>query len=142
MAPASSRAIAWQLTAAIWLPVSTLERRVPYGLTEATFSPLAALILEVLRYISIQCTPPVASSFRYFLSAVAISSAPTLRFDGETWWKHVQRLAADDMESRYTDSEGLNRAQAYVISQLKQAGLIPAGSQGFTQPSLDGVPPN
>ena len=69
-----------------------------------------------------------------FVPVLALSSSAPLHFDGQSWWKHVQALAADSMEGRYTGSQGLKRAQYYVISQLKQAGLSPAGSQGFTQP--------
>ncbi|HMK28477.1 MAG TPA: M28 family metallopeptidase [Terriglobales bacterium] len=43
-------------------------------------------------------------------------------------------LAADDMEGRETGSEGLRRASAYVVDQLKKNGLEPAGSDGFYQP--------
>jgi Zn-dependent M28 family amino/carboxypeptidase len=55
-------------------------------------------------------------------------------FDGKSWWEHVKVLAADDMEGRETGSEGLRRAEAYVVDQLKQAGLQPAGADGFYQP--------
>jgi len=55
-------------------------------------------------------------------------------FDGTTWWNHVKVLADDNMEGRETGSDGLKRAQAYVVDQLKKSGLDPAGSDGFYQP--------
>ena len=55
-------------------------------------------------------------------------------FDGKSWWTHVQALAADDMQGRETGSPGLRKAEAYVVEQLQQAGLQPAGNDGFYQP--------
>ncbi len=68
--------------------------------------------------------------------AFAARSAETPRrhFDGKSWWSHVKVLADDNMEGRQTGSEGLRRAQAYVVEQLKRAGLEPAGTDGFYQP--------
>jgi hypothetical protein len=60
-------------------------------------------------------------------------SAP-VSFDGNSWWNHIRVLAADDMEGRDTGSEGLKRAEAYVVSQLQAAGVEPAGTQGYYQP--------
>ncbi len=51
-------------------------------------------------------------------------------FDGKTWWAHVEALASDAMEGRETGSPGLARAEAYIVDQLKQAGLQPAGENG------------
>jgi Zn-dependent M28 family amino/carboxypeptidase len=59
---------------------------------------------------------------------------PATHFDGKSWWDHVKLLAADNMEGRETGSPGLRRAEAYVVEQLKVAGLQPAGSDGFYQP--------
>jgi Zn-dependent M28 family amino/carboxypeptidase len=55
-------------------------------------------------------------------------------FDGKTWWGHVKVLAADDMEGRETGSPGLRRAEAYVVRELTESGLQPAGTDGFYQP--------
>jgi Zn-dependent M28 family amino/carboxypeptidase len=61
--------------------------------------------------------------------------APTApNFDGKSWWGYVKVLAADDMEGRETGSEGLRKAAAYIVDQLKTAGLEPAGINGFYQP--------
>ena len=43
-------------------------------------------------------------------------------------------LASDQMEGRETGSEGLRKASAYVVEQLKADGLEPAGTNGFYQP--------
>ena len=55
-------------------------------------------------------------------------------FDGKSWWQYVKVLAADNMEGRETGSEGLRRASAYIVEQLKKDGLQPAGVNGFYQP--------
>ncbi len=76
----------------------------------------------------------VGLSFLLLSVFTAGNSQSTLRFNGENWWKHVQVLADDNMEGRDTGSAGLQRAQKYVVSQLEQSGLTPAGSKGFYQP--------
>jgi Zn-dependent M28 family amino/carboxypeptidase len=55
-------------------------------------------------------------------------------FDGKSWWEHIKVLAADNMEGRDTGSPGLKKAEAYVVDQLKLAGLQPAGVKGYYQP--------
>jgi len=55
--------------------------------------------------------------------------ADQTHFDGKTWWDYVKVLAADDMEGRETGSAGLRKAEAYVVAQLKRAGLQPAGTK-------------
>jgi hypothetical protein len=62
------------------------------------------------------------------------SVAQQTRFDGKTWWHHVEVLAADDMEGRGTGTPGLQRAEAYVVDQLRKSGLAPAGTRGYYQP--------
>jgi len=70
------------------------------------------------------------------LAAVALlAQGPgALHFDGKSWWAHVTALAGDDMEGRETGSDGLRKAEAYVVEQLTKAGLQPAGVNGFYQP--------
>lgn len=65
--------------------------------------------------------------------ASARAETPPRHFDGHSWWSHVKILADDDMEGRQTGSDGLKRAEAYVVEQLKRAGLEPAGTEGFYQ---------
>jgi Zn-dependent M28 family amino/carboxypeptidase len=67
------------------------------------------------------------------LSVGAQSPAPK-NFDGKTWWDHVKVLADDSMEGRETGSKGLRKAEAYVVEQLKEDGLQPAGTRSFYQP--------
>jgi Zn-dependent M28 family amino/carboxypeptidase len=63
------------------------------------------------------------------------SSQPgTPTFDGQSWWNYVKVLADDNMEGRDTGSEGLKRAEAYIVEQLKADGLQPAGTNGYYQP--------
>ena len=63
------------------------------------------------------------------------SSQPgTPTFDGQSWWNYVKILAGDNMEGRDTGSEGLKRAEAYIVEQLKADGLQPAGTGGYYQP--------
>lgn len=53
---------------------------------------------------------------------------------GQRWWQHVKVLADDNMEGRETGSPGMKRAADYVVTQLKQDGLKPAGTNGYFQP--------
>jgi Zn-dependent M28 family amino/carboxypeptidase len=63
------------------------------------------------------------------------SSQPgTPTFDGHSWWNYVKVLADDNMEGRDTGSEGLKRAEAYIVQELKADGLQPAGTDGYYQP--------
>ena len=69
-----------------------------------------------------------------FLVTAVAQQNNEVSFDGKTWWDHIKVLAADNMEGRDTGSPGLKRAEAYVVNQLKAAGLQPAGVKGFYQP--------
>src|SRR6266849_7795477 len=66
------------------------------------------------------------------LSVGAQPPAPK-NFDGKTWWDHVKVLADDSMEGRETGGKGLRKAEAYVVEQLKEDGLQPAGTRSFYQ---------
>lgn len=77
----------------------------------------------------------------FLLIALAAHSTPAPKsnsanpnFDGKSWWEHIKVLAADNMEGRETGSEGLRKAAAYIVDQLKNDGLQPAGVDGFYQP--------
>ena len=67
--------------------------------------------------------------------ALAQSEAPKapFTFDGKSWWEHVKVIADDNMEGRETGSEGLKRAEAYIVEQAKSDGLKPAGNEGYYQ---------
>src|SRR6202049_3020984 len=66
------------------------------------------------------------------ICALSQQAVPT-HFDGKTWWSYVKVLADDNMEGRETGSAGLRRAEAYIVEQLKQAGIQPAGRDGYYQ---------
>ena len=52
----------------------------------------------------------------------------------QAWWEDVSILAADDMEGRLAGTPGYDRAAAYVIGEVEEIGLEPAGTDGFLQP--------
>jgi hypothetical protein len=69
-----------------------------------------------------------------FGTAVAIAAGPDWKALGKRWWAHVQYLADDKWEGRDTGSAGFEMAATYVVAQFKNAGLKPAGADGFLQP--------
>src|ERR1700730_3875147 len=76
-----------------------------------------------------------ATFFAVVFSLRAQQPAPPARhFDGQSWWAHVKFLADDRLEGRETGSEGLRKAESYVVDQFTKAGLQPAGANGFYQP--------
>jgi Zn-dependent M28 family amino/carboxypeptidase len=75
---------------------------------------------RLLCALTIACLP---------LAAPAHPAEPG-RFDGQSWWTHVKGLADDRLQGRETGSPGLREAEAYVVEQLKKAGLEPAGENG------------
>jgi len=77
--------------------------------------------------------PLLLLSVSLFPSHFALAQ-PTPTFDGKRWWEYVKVLADDNMEGRETGSPGLQRASAYIVDQLKNDGLQPAGSKGYYQP--------
>jgi Zn-dependent M28 family amino/carboxypeptidase len=54
--------------------------------------------------------------------------------DARAWWTHVQFLAADNMQGRLTGSKEYQKAAEYVAKQFSEAGLQPAGTNGYLQP--------
>jgi Zn-dependent M28 family amino/carboxypeptidase len=76
-----------------------------------------------------------AAVFALTFSIAARQPAPLARhFDGQSWWAHVKFLADDNLEGRETGSDGLRKAESYVVDQFSKAKLQPAGSNGFYQP--------
>jgi hypothetical protein len=69
-----------------------------------------------------------------FVAAQTASAPADIHFDGQSWWEKVKVIADDKMEGRDTGSRGERAAQEYAIEQLKQAGVHPAGVNGFYQP--------
>jgi Zn-dependent M28 family amino/carboxypeptidase len=66
--------------------------------------------------------------------SLGTAQQPVKHFDGNAWWAHIQFLADDKLEGRETGSQGLRKAEAYLVEQLTMAGAQPAGSEGFYQP--------
>jgi hypothetical protein len=54
--------------------------------------------------------------------------------DADRWWAHVRFLADDALEGRDTGSPGHRKAAEYVAARFREAGLRPAGTNGFLQP--------
>jgi len=56
--------------------------------------------------------------------------------DRETarWWSNVQYMASDAMEGRDTGTVAYQRAAEWVAKQFQDAGLKPAGTDGYMQP--------
>lgn len=79
---------------------------------------------------------PIAFLLFLLIPAVVLSQAlaSVTHFNGTSWWSHVKFLADDSLEGRDTGSEGLRKAEAYAVDQFQQAGLQPAGTNGFYQP--------
>jgi Zn-dependent M28 family amino/carboxypeptidase len=76
-----------------------------------------------------------AAVFALTFSIAAGRPAPPARhFDGQSWWAHVKFLADDNLEGRETGSDGLRKAESYVVDQFSKAKLQPAGTNGFYQP--------
>ncbi len=67
--------------------------------------------------------------FLPLLLAILGTAPSTDHFDGKSWWEHVKVLADDNMEGRETGSEGLRKAEAYLVEQVKKDGLQAAGSK-------------
>jgi Zn-dependent M28 family amino/carboxypeptidase len=87
------------------------------------------------KFVWLLLTLPIAALA--FTIAARSGGAPQnaqAHFDGKTWWGYIKVLADDNMEGRETGSDGLRRAEAYIVEQLKMNGLEPAGSDGFYQP--------
>jgi hypothetical protein len=68
------------------------------------------------------------------MSFAILAAAQPHHFDGKSWWRHIEILAADGMEGRGAGTPGLERAEAYVVDQVKRSGLAPAGTNGYFQP--------
>jgi Zn-dependent M28 family amino/carboxypeptidase len=70
--------------------------------------------------------------------AAGQTTAPAIRVDAAQIFRDVETLSADDMEGRLPGSPGGEKARAYVLARLKQAGVAPLGERferPFTFPS-------
>jgi hypothetical protein len=72
--------------------------------------------------------------FVALVSFAAIALLAATPPDGKRWWSYVEALANDEMRGRDTGSPEHLKAAEYVAAHFEQAGLTPAGTQGFLQP--------
>ena len=72
----------------------------------------------------------LVASLLVAVCAFSAQVAPT-HFDGKTWWDYVKVLADDNMEGRETGSAGLQRAEGYIVDQLKATGLATRRNRRF-----------
>src|ERR1700684_3687782 len=77
---------------------------------------------------------PSISAALLLLAAPTFPQTAATHSAADAWWANVRFLADDHLEGRQAGSEGLRKAQAYVVEQFKKAGLEPAGTDGFYQP--------
>ena len=63
----------------------------------------------------------------------AVQPARAIRVDADQIFRDVQVLAADDMQGRLAGSPGGDKARAYLLDRLKQAGVKPIGDS-FERP--------
>jgi hypothetical protein len=103
------------------------EESISDSLNRRAFLVIPRRAVRLLRPIFI-----LLITFSAFAQSSSEPGTPT--FDGQSWWNYVKVLADDKMEGRDTGSEGLRRAQAYIVEQLKADGLQPAGTDGYYQP--------
>src|SRR5215813_3344325 len=68
------------------------------------------------------------------LVGVWVISLSAADADGKRWWSYVEALASDAMQGRQTGSPEHRKAAEYVATQFQQAGLAPAGVNGYLQP--------
>ncbi|MBX2898044.1 MAG: M20/M25/M40 family metallo-hydrolase [Cyclobacteriaceae bacterium] len=73
---------------------------------------------------------------RLFVVALLIPVAGTFaqKVDAKKIKAHVSVLAADDMQGRFSGSEGERKALRYIEKEFKALKLIPKGEQEFQQP--------
>ena len=64
----------------------------------------------------------------------ALAQTPDWAALGKRWWAHVEYLASDQLEGRGTGTPGFEKAAAYVEKEFQEAGLQPAGVNGYAQP--------
>ena len=90
---------------------------------------LAAVSLTSAALLGGCSSSPSATASADAAGAVETSTAePAAR-----WFAHVEALANDGMRGRETGSPEHRKAAEYVAKQFSDAGLEPAGSQGFLQ---------
>jgi hypothetical protein len=76
---------------------------------------------------------PLAPILPALFAGAVVSPTPDWDALGQRWWSHVQFLADDGREGRDTGSRGYAEAANYVSEQFRDAGLQPAGVDGYRQ---------
>jgi len=72
---------------------------------------------------------------RGVLSALLLAAgARPAHAQAERWWADVKALAHDSMAGRETGSATHRQAAEFIASAFRNAGLKPAGTQGYLQP--------
>ena len=76
------------------------------------------------------------SRVRLIAAAIVLSSmaTPLAQAPAAKWWAHVSYLADDRMKGRETGSPEHREAAEYIARHFKEAGLKPAGTNGYFQP--------
>ena len=76
------------------------------------------------------------SRVRLIAAAIVLSSmaTPLAQAPAAKWWAHVSYLADDRMKGRETGSPEQSEAAEYIARHFKEAGLKPAGTNGYFQP--------
>src|SRR5579862_4372800 len=87
------------------------------------------------KFVWLLASLPIAAAVVFAMAAQTGGAQQNAEahFDGKTWWEYIKVLADDNMEGRDTGSDGLRRAEAYIVEQLKKNGVGPAGSDGYYQ---------
>lgn len=88
------------------------------------------LVLLLLAGSAASCAGPAPSG----VSGPAAAEKSQAPQEAAAWWSHVSFLAADEMRGRETGSPEHRKAATYVAAELENAGVQPAGSNGFLQP--------
>jgi hypothetical protein len=68
------------------------------------------------------------------LTGLGLAPAHPAHAQAERWWADVKALAHDSMAGRETGSAAHKQAAEFVAATFRDAGLKPAGTQGFIQP--------
>ena len=69
----------------------------------------------------------------FVVSVLAAVSRVTTQAPAAAWWAHVAFLADDRLKGRETGSPEHREAAEYIARQFKDAGLQPAGTDGYFQ---------
>jgi len=79
---------------------------------------------------------PMLKHVLVFVAVLCLMSCAKARKavdEGDLWWKHIEYLASDDLQGRYTGSDGYRKAANYVAQEFQSLGLQPRGTEGYLQ---------